>query len=161
MKTRATRAALTLLAVAVSALPFVVLLQLAVDVVKVYGGMAAFAALASLIPLAIGEIALVVGGDGLLERAQERGHLVRSFTRLCSVELLLLPVIEALRFLLYLPVTGGSLAFHRAFLRPAHQVLALAGLAIGGPALVASVLAGRGRRQPRSERGRTSWRNGG
>jgi len=127
-------------AVAFSVLPFLLLVQLGVDVVKLYSGLAAFAGLASLIPLAIGELAFVIAAEALFRRARRKGRLRASFLLVSGIELLLLPGIELLRFALYGPVTRGQLALHRALLRPLHIPLAIAGFSLGAPAVVAGAL---------------------
>jgi hypothetical protein len=146
---RIARFLLAAAAIGLSALPFLLLLQLGVDVVKIYGGLAAFAGLVSLIPLAIAELAFVIAVGALLGRAQRKGRLVRSFLFVCGIELLLLPAIEVVRFAIYAPITGGSAELHRAILRPAHLSLAAAGLGAGAAALAAAAgLALRGARRP-------------
>ena len=150
MSARIARLLLAAIAIGLSIFPFLLLLQLGVDVVKIYGGLAAFAGLASLVPLAIAEIAFVVAVDAVLGRAQRKGRLLESFLFVTGSELLLLPAIEALRFALYAPIHGGRLDLHRAVLRPGYLPLAAAGLAIGVAALaaVACLALRRARRAP-------------
>lgn len=145
MSGRIPRLVPAVVSIALSFLPFLFLVQLCVDVVKVYSGLAAFAGLASLVPLAIGEIAFVIAVEALFRRAQRRGRLLAAFLLVIGIEFLLLPGIEALRFALYSPVTQGRLALHRALLRPAYLPLAAAGLALGAAAVVAAALLGRRR----------------
>lgn len=166
MSARLARAALAAVAVGLSVPPFLQLLQLGVDVVKVYSGLAAFAGLASLVPLAIGELAFVIAVGALLDRAQRRGRLAPSFLLVAGIELLALPAIEVVRLAVFWPATGGKLALHRALLRPACLPLALAGLALGLAALAAALIAlpgGRqaGGRRARSRAASTGARNGG
>jgi hypothetical protein len=138
MSARIARLLLAVVAIGLSIFPFLRLLQLGVDVVKIYGGLAAFAGLASLIPLAIAEMAFVIAVDAVLGRGQRKDRLLESFLFVAGAELLLLPAIEALRFALYAPINAGRLDVHRAVLRPGYLPLAAAGLAIGVAALAAA-----------------------
>ena len=147
MSTRLARLALAGAAIALSVIPFLQLLQLGVDVVKVYAGFAAFAGLVSLIPLAIAEIALVIAIGAMLEGAQRHSRLAESFLHLAGIELLALPAVELLRLAVFWPATGGSLVLHRMLLRPGYLPLAVAGLALGLPAVAASLAIARRRAQ--------------
>ncbi len=140
MSARLARPALAAVLVSLSLPPFLQLLQMGVDVVKVYSGLAAFAGLASLVPLAIGELAFVIAAGALLDRAQRRGRLAASFLLAGGIELLALPAIEVLRLAVFWPATGGNLALHRVLLRPGCLFLAPAGLVLGLAALVAAAI---------------------
>jgi hypothetical protein len=143
VSSRVARIALAGAAIALSVMPFLQLVQLGVDVVKVYAGFAAFAGLASLVPLAICEITFVIAVGALLDRARRRGRLVPRFLGLAGLELLALPAVELLRYVVFLPATGGDLAIHRSLLRPGYLSLAAAGAALGLPAVAASLVTGR------------------
>lgn len=143
MRRRLARPALAVAAVALSVPPFVQLLQLGVDAVKIYSGLAAFAGLASLIPLAIGEIAFVIAVGAFLDRAQRRGRLASAFLLVGGIELLALPLIELARLAVFWPVTGGRLSLHRALLRPGYLSLAVAGLGLGTASTLAAVVISR------------------
>jgi hypothetical protein len=130
-------AILTAVSGLLSAVPFMTLVQLGVDVVKIHRGFAAFAGMASPIPIALGEITFVNAVGPWYRRADSRGRLASTSLAVIGVECLALPLIEAIRFALYLPATGGHLAAHTALLRPLSLPVGLAGLGLGIAALTA------------------------
>lgn len=120
--------------VACSAVAFYFLL-LATDVLADYArfskGIRAFGTAATLIPTTLGVLVFVILISGFFTERARRGDLLGRFCLVASIQMLLFPVLEAVRVVLFLPLLRSSDQTVFSFLHPLNYIRALAGGAVG------------------------------
>lgn len=135
MRQSLTAAIMAVISALLSVPLFLFAIQLAVSLIKLHRGMASFAALFSMIPVAVLELAFTIGIGARYRGARGRRQLARRFLRVLAAEFALFFILETARMLFYLPVVGGRVGLYLQVRSVPSLVLAAVGLLLAAVSL--------------------------